>query len=49
MEERSTSNRKGRMKESMKRLVGKSDIWVIVEDFTEGSEAGINGSEVSEE
>lgn len=37
MQERSTSNRKGRIKESMKRFVGKSGILVIAEGFMEGS------------
>lgn len=46
MQEKSTTNRKGRMKESMKRFVLKSGIGVIVEGFTEWSEAGINGSVV---
>lgn len=46
MQERSTSNGKGRMKESMKRFVGKPDICVIAEPFREWTEAGINGSAV---
>lgn len=46
MQERSTSSGKGRMKESMKRFVGKPDICVIAEPFREWTEAGINGSAV---
>lgn len=42
LEEMSSSDRKGHMKESTKTLVGKSDSWVIAEGFTGRSEAGID-------
>lgn len=48
-EETSSSSREGRMKESTKMLVGKSDSWVIAEGLTGRSEAGIDASVVGEE